>query len=153
MKNIEIYEELSALTMAKLYDQFPRSVDIDPMALAILLPDDLWSESTEMVDGNPNHHQYIRGKSPAGLAVPTIKWLASSGLITYARLHNGIFEETAFTPKGFELASKNSSSMKRVAKYLSDLGKGVGKELLMDGIKSAIKELIQSIFMSASSPG
>lgn len=153
MKNIEVYEELSALTMAKLYDQFPRSVDVDPMALAVLLPDDLWSESTEMIDDNPSHLQYIRGKSPAGLAVPTIKWLASSGLISYARFHNGIFEETVFTPKGLEFASKNSSSMKQVASYLSDLGKGVSKELLADGLKLVIKELVKSTFMFVGSPG
>lgn len=152
MKNIEIYEELSALTLAKLYASFPRSVDIDPMALALLLPDDLWSESTEVIDAQANHERYVREKSPAGLAVPTIKWLASSGLITYARFHDGIFEETLFTQKGLEFASKNSTSMNRIAKYLSDLSKGVGKELLMDGIKLAIKELVKSTLMSFGSP-
>ena len=72
MKNIEIFEELSPLTLAKLYASFPRSLDVDPIELALLLPDDLWSESTEVIGGQANHQRFIREKSPGGLVVPMI---------------------------------------------------------------------------------
>ncbi|MFC1347731.1 MAG: hypothetical protein G8D83_21015, partial [gamma proteobacterium symbiont of Clathrolucina costata] len=66
MKNIEIFEAISGLLLADLYQYFPLKMKVQPNEYALRLDDGHWSECLV-------GEKYIRNRSPAAMTKPTIE--------------------------------------------------------------------------------
>ena len=135
-KNIEIFKAISALAYAKLYDNFPRKTKIIPSELALALGDEYWEESQIQVSENTN--EYIRHKSPAGIAKPTIEWLAGSGFIKYTNYSGHEFIDVVLTAKGLEAIEAQENGASKLLSAASDLAK--------DELKNQARKKLSELF-------
>lgn len=136
MNNIDIFKAISALAFAKIYDNFPLKINLSPSELAISLDDDFWGESQKSIAENQT--EYIRNRSPAGLAKPTIEWLGSAGLITFEGYKDGEFINVTLTAKGLESIESNQD---RGSNLLC-----AAKNLAKDELKSQARKQLKDLF-------
>ncbi len=136
MRNIEIFEAISALLLADLYEHFPLKINVHPSSLAMKLDDCLWDESTEPVPGygDIQIEKVIRHKSPVALAKPTIEWLASAGFVSFDRYDRSDFIGVCLTPKGLELIKSDQERANR----LVEAAKGIVKDSASDVMKNQL---------------
>lgn len=120
MKNIEIFKALSGLALAKAYDSFPLKISIYPRELALELSDEYWDSAS--------HCEYVRSRSPAGLANPTIQWLAEAGFLSYEKYESGCFAGVCLTAKGLESIESDESRGKQLLDAAANLAKDELKE-------------------------
>ena len=139
MNNIEIFKALSGLVFAKLYDGFPLRIDISPTEIAVSLGDEFWDESLKPI--TENHSQYVRKRSPAGLAKPTVEWLSSAGFISFEAYRDGKFVNASLTPRGLEAIEADQA---RGSSLLSASG-DLLKEELKDQAGTQLKSLFSQI--------
>ena len=126
MKNIEIFKALSGLVFAKAYDNFPLKISICPSELALELGDEYWEESQRQI--SENHSEYVRNRSPAGLAKPTIQWLADTGFLSYEKYDGSRFCGVCLTAKGLESIESDESRGKQLLDAVTNLAKDELKE-------------------------
>ena len=126
MKNIEIFKALSGLAFAKAYDSFPLKISISPSELALELDDEYWEESQRQISGS--HYEYVRNRSPAGLAKPTIQWLADAGFLSYEKYDGSSFCGVCLTTKGLESIESDESRGKLLLDAVTNLAKDELKE-------------------------
>lgn len=143
MKNIEIFHALSGLLLADLYEHFPLKINVRAADLAIRLDDEFW-DSSQLPDENlPNCSTYIRHHSPAGLAKPTIEWLASAGLITYNGMRDGAFEDVCLTARGLEVVSTKSGLAVKALAAVKELTVESGKESAREYLRALGSEAVR----------
>ena len=142
MKNIEIFEAISGLLLADLYEHFPLRIKIHPSDLAMRLDDGKWEESQEPITEDGNVTTYIRHKSPAGLAKPTIEWLASAGFITFDQYDDGDFIGVCLTPKGLESIKSDETRPNR----LIEAAKGLLVDSTKDAVRGQLRKIASEIF-------
>jgi hypothetical protein len=136
MNNIEIFKAISGLALAHCYDSFPLKIQISPADLAVSLGDDFWDESQTPISDNVS--EYLRNRSPAGIAKPTIEWMASSGLITYSGYKDGRFLDVCLTAKGLEaIESKQGRGNDLIC---------AAKELAKDELKNQARSQLKDTF-------
>lgn len=126
MRNIEIFKEISGLALAQAYDSFPLKISIRPSDLSLALSDDLWDESQRLIA--ENHHEYVRNRSPIGLAAPTVQWLVESGFLSCERYHDGEFSGVSLTAKGLESIESQEGAGEKLVKAAAGLVKEELKE-------------------------
>ena len=142
-KNIEIFKAISALAYAELYDHFPRKTVIEPSKLALALGDEYWDESQLKISENVS--EYVRHKSPAGIAKPTIEWLAESGFIKYERYSDQGFLDVVLTAKGLEAIEAQENGASNLLSAAADLAK--------DELKNQARKKLSDIFSEILSWG
>lgn len=138
MRNIEIFKAVSALVMADLYASFPLSKNIKSGALALGLNDELWDKSQVSDERQPHVSNYIREHSPAAISAPTIRWLASAGLIEYKSERDGTFMDVVLTAKGLESIESKAGRGKKLLKS--------AQGVLVDATKDAAKKELAGLF-------
>jgi hypothetical protein len=138
VNNIDIFKAISALAFAQLYDSFPVKVVITPSELAVRLGDEFWEESQEPDTDNVSVSKYVRNRSPAGIARPTIEWLASAGFITYERYSDNSFRGVCLTAKGLESIESGAERGNRLLK--------AAKEITQDALKIEAKKQLTKLF-------
>lgn len=126
MGNIDIFRALSGLIFAKAYDSFPLKISIVPGEIAVQLGDEFWDESQEEVA--ENQFNYIRNRSPAGLAKPTIEWLIGAGFLSCDGFSDGKFVGVCLTAKGLESIESSESRGNGFIKAVAELAKDEMKE-------------------------
>lgn len=136
MNNIEIFKSISGLVLANCYDNFPLKIKLSPSELALLLGDEYWDESLNTISDNVS--DYVRKRSPAAIARPTVEWMASSGLITYESYKDGYFTNVCLTAKGLEAIESK--------KGFGDKLLSAAKNLAKDTLKSEAKEQLRNVF-------
>lgn len=136
MNNIEIFKSISGLVLAKCYDNFPLKIKLSPNELALSLGDEYWDESLRKISDNA--HDYVRNRSPAAIAKPTVEWMASSGLITYDSYNDGYFTNVCLTAKGLEAIESK--------KGIGDKLLTAAKNLVKDELRSQAKEQLRNVF-------
>lgn len=136
MNNIDIFKAISALVLAHCYDSFPLKVKVSPEDLAVSLGDEFWNESQKPISENVS--EYVRNRSPAGLAKPTIEWMASSGLITYEGYRDGCFVGVCLSAKGLEAIESREN---RGSQFLS-----AAKDLATEELKEQARSQLKSLF-------
>ncbi|QOP41197.1 hypothetical protein [Sulfurimonas marina] len=141
MTNIEIFRALSGLVFAKAYNSFPLKVSINPSELALQLGDKYWEESQHQI--SKSQFEYIRERSPAGLAKPTIQWLIDAGFLDYERFEDNKFIGICLTAKGLESIESNESGGERLLNALTDLAK--------DELKDQARSQLSKVFSEALS--
>lgn len=139
MNNIDIFKAISALVLAHCYDSFPLKVKVSPAELAVSLGDEFWDESQKPI--SENFSEYVRNRSPAALAKPTIEWLASSGLITYQGYRDSCFIDVCLTAKGLEAIESNESRGSQLLSAAKDLA----TEELKDQARTRLKSLFSEV--------
>jgi len=142
MKNIEIFEAISGLLFADLYEQFPLPSDIDPSELALRLGDDYWNESLQPLDEDGRDNAYIRHKSPSGLARPTVDWLANSGFITHRGFANGTFAKVCLTAKGLEAIRSETGRENRLLEAAKQAVEGAAKDTARKELQMVFSEIV-----------
>jgi hypothetical protein len=138
MRNIEIFKAVSALAMADLYASFPMTKNLKSGELVIRLNDDLWDKSQVPDERQPHVSNYIREHSPAAISAPTIRWLASAGLIEYNSERDGTFTEAVLTAKGLESIETKAGRGKKLLKS--------AQSVLVDASKDAAKKELADVF-------
>ena len=138
MRNIEIFKAVSALAMADLYASFPITKNLKSGELALRLSDDLWDKSQVPDARQPHVANWIRKHSPAAVSAPTIRWLASAGLIEYESERNGTFINVVLTPKGLESIESKAGRGKKLLKS--------AQGVLGDATKDAAKKELAGLF-------
>lgn len=103
-KNIDIFNECTAIIFAKLYDGFPNTTELDPGRLSHSLhlekdlTDDEFSEGFRLNEIMEN----------------TIWWLGKTGYIDWNGVSSGpIFESVVLTEKGLETMKSTPSSLSK----------------------------------------
>ena len=142
MKNIEIFEALSGLLFAELYEYFPLPKAIDPTRLALQLGDDYWDEAEQPLEETGQINEYVCYKSPAGLAKPSIEWLANTGFITYGDYHGGEFRNVCLTAKGLEAIRSAPGRENRLLNAAKNIVTGAAKESARDELRKVFSEMI-----------
>jgi hypothetical protein len=138
MRNIEIFKAVSALAMADLYASFPLTKNLKSGELAIRLNDDLWDKSLVPDERQPRVSNYVREHSPAAISAPTIRWLASAGLIEYKSEREGTFTGVVLTAKGLESIEAKAGRGKKLLK--------LAQSVLVDASKDAAKKELVDVF-------
>jgi hypothetical protein len=139
MNNIDIFKAISGLALAHCYDSFPLKIQISPAELAVSLGDEFWDESQKPISGNVS--EYVRNRSPAGIAKPTIEWMASAGLITYSGYRDGSFIDVCLTAKGLEAIESNQSR----GNDLISAAKDLAKDELKNQARSQLKDIFSEV--------
>ncbi|GFD91075.1 hypothetical protein KUL152_33010 [Tenacibaculum sp. KUL152] len=160
MRNIEIFEALSALLFAKLYEQFPLRVDVNAYDIALSLGDELWDESSTPITEGSDIKTINRNKSPAGLSKPTIQWLKYAGLVDYISQDGSTFKQVCLTPKGLESIKVKPENESRLLKAAKDIAEGTAKDLAKKELKEAFSGILSwcaqhspTVFQSISHMG
>lgn len=135
MKNIEIFEAISGLLLADLYQYFPIKMKIQPDEYALRLDDEHWSECLM-------GEKYMRNSSPAAMTKPTIEWLANAGYISYDAYDGEYFDGVTLTAKGLEVIRSDKSMAERLVSAAKDLAESEVKELARDNLRK-----LMSIFL------
>jgi len=138
--NIEIFRALSGLVFARAYNSFPLKVSISPNELALQLGDEYWEESQRQI--SENEFEYIRERSPAGLAKPTIKWLIDAGFLSYEKYDDDKFIGISLTVKGLESIEANESGGERLLNALTDITKEELKEQARSQLSKVFSEAL-----------
>lgn len=126
MTNIEIFRALSGLVFATAYNSFPLKISISPSELALQLGDEYWEESPKQI--SKNEFKYVRERSPAGLAKPTIQWLIDAGFLSYEKYSDNKFIGICLTAKGLESIEANESGGEHLLDALTKLARDELKE-------------------------
>ena len=140
MNNIDIFKAISALVLAHCYDSFPMKVRLSPGQLALSLGEEFWDESERPISDNVT--EYVRNRSPATIAKPTIEWMASSGFITYEAFRDGCFFGVCLTAKGLEAIESNESRGGQLLSAAKDLVKDELKEQARLRLKTLFSEML-----------
>ncbi|MGF1751898.1 hypothetical protein [Vibrio cionasavignyae] len=141
MNNIDIFKAISGLVFAQAYESFPLKIDLSPSEIAISLSDEFWDESQRQIA--ENQFEYVRNRSPIGLAKPTIEWLGSAGLITFDGYRDGVFLGVTLTAKGLEsIESKEEHGFNLLSAV---------KDLAVDELKDQARKRLKEVFSEALS--
>lgn len=143
MNNIEIFKEISGLVFAEAYGNFPLKISICPSELALKLGDEFWQESQQEI--SENDFQYVRNRSPAALAKPTIEWLAESGFLTCEQYQDGKFIGVRLTAKGLESIESEPTRGQRLLDAATDVAK--------DELRSQARQQLSKAFAESLSWG
>lgn len=142
MKNIEIFEALSGLLLAELYEYFPLPKAVAPTELALKLGDDYWDEAEQPLEETGQINAYIRHKSPVGLAEPTIDWLAKTGFITHDGYYGSAFQNVCLTAKGLEAIRSAPGRESRLLDAAKNVVTGAVKDSARDELRKVFSEMI-----------
>lgn len=123
--NIELFDQYAAKTFALLYNNFPlpRNISIGEI------------DSEAVVD------EYTGATPAAVLVQATMRWLKTSGYITYTREQVVVFFDCCLTLKGFEV-------LKTIPESLST-EKNLGEELMEScktGAMETAKDMVKIVF-------
>ncbi|WP_147336830.1 hypothetical protein [Pseudomonas abyssi] len=142
MKNIEIFEAISGLLFAELYEYFPLPKNIDPTHYALELGDDYWDEAEQPLEETGQIKGYVRHKSPAGLAKPTVEWLTNTGFITHNGYRNGEFQNVCLTAKGLESIRSAPGTENRLLDAAKNILTGAAKDSARDELRKVFSEMV-----------
>ena len=142
MKNIEIFEALSGLLFAELYEYFPLPKTIDPTGLAQELGDDYWDEVEQPLEETGQINAYVRHRSPPALAEPTIRWLANTGFITFDSYRGGKFQNVCLTAKGLEAIRSAPGRERRLLDAAKNIVTGAAKDSARDELRKVFSEIV-----------
>ncbi|OUR72132.1 hypothetical protein A9Q78_07425 [Methylophaga sp. 41_12_T18] len=140
MNNIDIFKAISALAMAHCYDSFPLKIKLSPGELALSLGDEFWDESQKPISENVS--EYVRNRSPAGIAKPTIEWMAASGLITYEAYRDSQFIGVCLTAKGLEAIESDQDRGGNLIQAAKELAKEEFKDQARTKLKGLFSEVL-----------
>ncbi|MFG1495386.1 hypothetical protein ABMA57_02055 [Saccharospirillum sp. HFRX-1] len=142
MKNIEIFEALSGLLFAELYEYFPLPKTIDPKLLALELGNEYWDEAERPLEDTGQINAYIRHKSPAGLAEPTVRWLANTDFITFDCYRGGKFQNVCLTAKGLEAIRSAPGRESRLLNAAKSVLAGAAKDSAREELRKVFSEMV-----------
>ena len=140
MNNIDIFKAISGLVFAQAYESFPLKIDLSPSEIAISLSDEFWDESQRQIA--ENQFEYVRNRSPIGLAKPTIEWLGSAGLITFDGYRDGVFLGVTLTAKGLESIESNQEHGFNLLSAAKDLAADELKDQARNRLKEVFSEVL-----------
>ncbi|MEW8660753.1 MAG: hypothetical protein AB2603_20770 [Candidatus Thiodiazotropha endolucinida] len=136
MKNIEIFEAISGLLLADLYQYFPLKMKVQPSEYALRLDDEHWSESLV-------GEKYIRNRSPAAMTKPTIEWLANAGYISFDTYDGEYFDGVTLTAKGLEVIRSDKSMAEKLVSAAKDIAKSESKEFARENLRKLMSYFLE----------
>jgi hypothetical protein len=126
--NIERFDELTGQVFGKLYTSFPIPIHLQSRHF---IADSIWSNQSQQ---DPERVQAVR------MFYATVRWLASSGYLTFNETRDGI-EDAVLTAKGLEVLKATPSSLESgpsIGERLAATGKEGGKEILGGLVSEAL---------------
>ena len=142
-KNIEIFERVVAVALARLYDAFPNPIDLDAGSVG----------NAALGDGDSAEEVFQIIAETAG---STITFLVNEGFVRYdpsgGTIHDsGIFRRASLTLKGFTLLGKTPKAIDGTVDRRT-YGQ-ILKATMKDGTKSVAQEAVKSLLVAAASMG
>lgn len=142
-RNIEIFENVVAISLVKLYEAFPNPIDLDASDVGFEVAADS-TDDEEMFQ--------IMGRTAAS----SIDFLVEEGFVRYAQSMKTLSDEEVFpqavlTLRGFTLLDKTPTAVDSTVDrrpYADQL-----KSVVKDGAKSAAKEVVKSLLTTAATMG
>ena len=135
-KNIDVFNKVVAETFIRLYDNFPRPIDLDPLeiGMSVLLKEEIQEESEEF-------------KILIGTPEGAIDFLVAENFIRFKpeNRHLGklFYPDSVLTAKGLALLNLVPDSVNEARDRRSYIERI--KALTADGLKAAIPEAIGSV--------
>lgn len=126
--NIERFDELTGQIFGKLYTSFPIPIHLQSRHF---ISDSIWINQTPQ---DPERVQAIN------MFYATVRWLTSTGYLTYNETRDGV-EEAVLTAKGLEVLKATPSSLDSgpsIGERLATTGKEEGKELFRGLVGEAL---------------
>ncbi|MBT3042967.1 MAG: hypothetical protein KME67_08925 [Candidatus Thiodiazotropha sp. (ex Codakia orbicularis)] len=136
MKNIEIFEAISGLLLADLYQHFPIKMKVQPAEYSMRLEDEHWSEC---VVGE----KYVRHHSPAAIVEPAIEWLANAGYISYDAYDGEYFDGVTLTAKGLEVIRSDKNLAEKLVSAAKDIAKSESKEIARENLRKLMSYFLE----------
>ena len=132
--NFDAFNRISLHLLVKLFNDFPRYIDVDANSLGL---------EAKPKDKNETEDELWENMS---LACDTVTWLRDEGFIVIGDVcYGGEFLQVRLTLKGLTLLGYAPTSKETDSKYLNLADKA--QHALADGARGAVTEVVKEIFV------